>query len=447
LVWVAVELGALTLTAPVLLFLSDKNVPVALAAVGVLVAVRIGAYRHYPHSFWCGATPAVTALLAMALVGTAVSADQSLSVRRMFGLVFSAAALLSTEGVGRAAGTLGPTIVAWVLVAQGVGIALIGILFGDMGGGEPELLANVVRVVQRGVLGQRSAAVINPNEVAGILVIILPLAVALAGSSGVSWLARAIGGLAAASMAAVTLLTFSRSGLAGVVAASLAMSAAWRPARTFRALLLLAGVAFGSAAVHRVGSQVWGWQLPDLQGMPDLADRLELWFRAIYMIQDFPFTGIGLNTFPLVTERLYPLFISGPEIRFPHAHNLFLQTGVDYGVPGLMAFLWMLAIVGRQWTGTCRVLRSWRSVRADASGARELGVLRAILIGLGAGLLGHFVYGLTDAVALGARPGYILWMAIGAISVSHGAVLRRIAPEGSHVGALGAMPSWSVARV
>ena len=36
-------------------------------------------------------------------------------------------------------------------------------------------------------------------------------------------------------------------------------------------------------------------------------------------------------------------------------------------------------------------------------------VLAGPALGLGGGLLGYFVYGLTDAVALGAKPGFLWW--------------------------------------
>ena len=41
---------------------------------------------------------------------------------------------------------------------------------------------------------------------------------------------------------------------------------------------------------------------------------------------------------------------------------------------------------------------------------------RPLVIGLGGGLLAHLVYGLTDAVALGAKPGLLFWMLLGLIA-------------------------------
>ncbi len=56
------------------------------------------------------------------------------------------------------------------------------------------------------------------------------------------------------------------------------------------------------------------------------------------MLQDFPFTGIGMGTFTQVADRLYPFFLYAPGT-VEHAHNLFLQVGVDLGLPGLIAWL------------------------------------------------------------------------------------------------------------
>ena len=73
--------------------------------------------------------------------------------------------------------------------------------------------------------------------------------------------------------------------------------------------------------------------------------RLEIWSRALYMLQDFPFTGIGMGAFRQVANLLYPFFLAGPDAEIPHAHNIFLQVGVDLGLPGLIAWLALLILV------------------------------------------------------------------------------------------------------
>ena len=81
--------------------------------------------------------------------------------------------------------------------------------------------------------------------------------------------------------------------------------------------------------------------------------RREIWSRAIYMIQDFPFTGIGMGSFGEVADALYPFFSYSPGAIL-HAHNLFLQIAVDLGIPGLIAWLAILLVV---------IVLSWKLYR------------------------------------------------------------------------------------
>jgi putative inorganic carbon (HCO3(-)) transporter len=141
------------------------------------------------------------------------------------------------------------------------------------------------------------------------------------------------------------------------------------------------------AALFSAGSAIGG-----------LSGRPEVWSRALYMIQDFPFTGVGMGTFKPVANLLYPFFTLGPDADVPHAHNLALQVAVDLGLPGLIAWL---ALVGLVFAGAWQVYR-----RGRASGD-------GWLTGLGAGLLASqvalAVHGLTDAVTWGTRPAVLVW--------------------------------------
>jgi putative inorganic carbon (HCO3(-)) transporter len=132
-----------------------------------------------------------------------------------------------------------------------------------------------------------------------------------------------------------------------------------------------------------------------------LASRVEIWSRALYGIEDFPITGMGMNTFREVVHVLYPLFMIPPGVDFAHAHNHMLQAAIDLGIPGLIAYLslWLISAV------------MLHSIWSRATGWED----RLWVLGLGGGLLGYFVYGLTDAVALGAKPGFLWWMMLGLI--------------------------------
>ena len=78
-----------------------------------------------------------------------------------------------------------------------------------------------------------------------------------------------------------------------------------------------------------------------------------------------------------------------------------MHTGVELGIPGLIAYLavWLLA--------------AWLAVGAYRDGR---GWRKALAVGCGGALIAYFVYGATDAVALGAKPGGMFWYLLGLIA-------------------------------
>ena len=141
--------------------------------------------------------------------------------------------------------------------------------------------------------------------------------------------------------------------------------------------------------------------------------RMELWSRALYVIQDFPLSGMGMNTFRKVVPVLYPLFNFPDSSDVASAHNHLLQVGVDLGIPGMVAYVAL-------WTSLFRLLLLvWRrSPDPDC---------RLIAAGLGWGLTAQFLYQMTDAIPLGAKLGIFFWVAM-ALSVT---VFRRSGVAGA----------------
>jgi putative inorganic carbon (HCO3(-)) transporter len=272
---------------------------------------------------------------------------------------------------------------------------------------------------------------VNANEVAGALLWALPptLAVAVAGLRrgnplperlgrrswtlllALIWLGVLCGG-------AVFLLAQSRSGLLGLLFALLLLGVAGRGYRwpAVALALLVVGGLVGAAGMFLVSADPP--QVQELSGNPaalgldSLEGRLEIWGRAVYGIEDFPLTGLGLGAFRQVGPILYPLFFAGPGTDIAHAHNLFMQTALDLGLPGLVAFvaLWLVA--------AAMLWRTWQAVGRPAVSAHQTW-LQFLALGFGGALLGTFVYSLTDAIALGARPGFIFWLLLGLIAGLH----------------------------
>ncbi|MBV8087915.1 MAG: O-antigen ligase family protein [Chloroflexi bacterium] len=337
---------------------------------------------------------ALTGMALMASVSLYPSVDLSLSRPKLYGLILGFYVLAFTVEHAR---TLRRRRWLAVLLAAGGGAtALAGLVGTNWSVGKfPQLdamyarLPHAITSIQNSF--NRSDSGINPNEIGGTLALLLPVALGLAlfGSRPkLRWPAVA----ASVFMGLVLMLTASRSGLLGAAAAVLLLLVLrWRRF-AFGLPLIGAGVAAGILEIgpSRIAQSLLA--LDTATGSSGLG-RLEVWDRAWSMIQDFPFTGIGLNTFPLILDTLYPLFSVGPDAQVAHAHDLFLQTAVDLGVLGLVCFLSLLLV-------------------AAYSLVRSRGEL-AFAAGVGAGLLGHLMFSVTDAVALGAKPGVFLWAMLG----------------------------------
>ena len=127
------------------------------------------------------------------------------------------------------------------------------------------------------------------------------------------------------------------------------------------------------------------------------------------IVHDYPLTGVGLSMFRDGRVRAqYPA--SGFEGRIlPHAHDEFLQVATDMGLPGLIVFGAIYGVAG--WM----VLRIWR--RGDAAA-------RILALALGAALLAHAVYGLTDAITLWDRFAFVFWLMLGLLAAQYALVMQ-----------------------
>jgi putative inorganic carbon (HCO3(-)) transporter len=324
----------------------------------------------------------------------------------------------------------------------GLGIAGLG-LFGTNWLAKFGFLMPITSRLPTRITGLPGAeAGFSGNELAGALVWVIPVYIVLAVLLFVrardvraAWgwwrtvVLTAVIGMATLFVTGLLGLTQSRGGylgfgLAMIGLAFIVLSRRWR--------LLL-----GSAVIAAVILLVAVWRFQDdtvlhvlVNDSPALSPdsalgtwegRSEVWSRAIYGIQDFPFTGMGMNTFRRVVHVLYPLFLVSPDVDIAHAHNEFLQAGLDLGIPGLIAFValyigafWMLADIWRL-TPTSNLQPSTPALSKVEGSNLQLHLTRALVLGFGGGLFAHIVYSMTDAVALGAKPGFLFWMLLALI--------------------------------
>ncbi|MCX6056719.1 MAG: O-antigen ligase family protein [Chloroflexi bacterium] len=358
-----------------------------------------------------------------------------------------------------------------VFFGFGFGIAVLGIFGTNWFSSKISLLDPVTTRLPKFITGLQGAETgFHPNEVAGALIWVLPLM--MAGCVALFFLQRSpesgespilvkgwqeqmrgwrllgvtILSLAATLfVAAVFLFCQSRGGYIGLALTLpalilIALPVKWRW-RISLVLLVLLAITIGILFASRWQAGGLRVTISNLAANPafslgTLDGRLELWSRAIYGIQDFPFTGMGMNTFRKVLPVLYPLLLNNNDFDYGHAHNEYLQAALDLGIPGLIAFIALyigaFLMLANIWKATWHPqLNTDHSLKFTGRGSP---VIRSLTLGLGGGLLAHMLYGLTDAVALGAKPGVLFWMLLGLIAGLHSQTQAQnhlVAPDGS----------------
>ncbi len=174
---------------------------------------------------------------------------------------------------------------------------------------------------------------LDPNELAGFLELVIPLGAAAFLSSRAPALRIATGFAVALAIMAL-LLTGSRGGwgslLVGMLVFGLLAGAAFRRTRLalatgalIVAVAALAALALPTMRVRLLGS-LWD------------PFRVLTWRGTTRMIADHPWLGIGPGAF----EFAYPAYAIGGFTTM--AHQNYLQTAAEMGIPGLLAFVWML---------------------------------------------------------------------------------------------------------
>lgn len=354
-----------------------------------------------------------TLLVVLIPITLWASADWSLTLPKVYGLLLSSLFFLSVLNHIRTPGAIGWAALG--LMALGVGWAMLGLLGVDWGAGKmvrlPQLYSLLPRIIQ--AVPRSLSGSISINGVGGVVVFFAPLFLSLAWrpptltlpggrAVGQTWL-RVSALLALLITLGTLLLTQSRGAILGLAAGLLAW-AIWRNRRWLVIVALIVAVLIFIVATGRlqVASSTLLALGSGLGNVSSAEGRFELWQRGMYMIQDFAFTGIGLGTVDRVVPLLYPLFSFAPDAKVTHVHNQLLEVAVDMGLPALVAYVALLAAF---------FFAAWRVAKTSADPA-----LRALVAGLACGMLGHQVFGLTDAFLLGTKPALVMWIFYGVVA-------------------------------
>jgi O-antigen ligase len=268
----------------------------------------------------------------------------------------------------------------------------------------------------------------NPNEIGGALAWVIPAWAAFA-AAWWRWGRRDAVGMAVRTGALVVFamlmlglfLGQSRLAIIGVIGGLAIVIALLVPRgrpQQIASVMLVAFVLLEIAVVTRVFSPNQAALIE--RDEDSLSSRLLIWESALRIVGDYPATGSGANTFrhPDV-RRDYPVL--GYETRvLPHAHNLWLQTGADLGVPGVLALAAVYATA------------AWAAVRVFRRRARVHPWVWALAVAAGAGLLSHLAFAMGDAIALWDRLGFVGWWLLGLLMAA-GAAAERGYASARHV--------------
>lgn len=406
-VWL-IEGGVLVAASPFLLF-PTVYMPGTIVAMLLLVFNWIGEWwlekRPFPP------TPLNLPLLVFLLMFTSailITADPHLTLPKTTSLLLGIALWHYLTRLN-----LCSTQIAWAALSYcliGAGFTLLGALGANWLNKIPFLYNLLILLPVQLIRLPGADAGVHANELAGTILFYLPLLVTLASHKQVvaghyqKWrMSPFILGCTLVT-AAILLLTQSRSAWVGMLAGLVAIGVSCLPVN-WQQKAAMGGGLFATIGLLLVGLVGPSYILAKLPASPVVGNltfitfRQEVWHWAIITIQDFPFTGTGLGTFRQVVRRLYPLDVPA-TYDIAHAHNIFLQTALDVGLPGLIAYLAMLSIAG---------FMGWQVAKHNEQ-------LRPFALGLLASLIAFHTYGLTDALALGSKPGILFWMALGLLT-------------------------------
>lgn len=272
------------------------------------------------------------------------------------------ALLLSVYGIYQYFFVKVPTAIAWVDVKQ-----------------FPELATRVYATLE------------NPNVLAEYLMLVLPLALGML-LAGKSFSRKFIFSIITGIITICLVLTFSRGAWLGLVLALVVFAALKEPRLLILLILisLISPLFMPSVVINRVAS------IGSLEDSSN-AFRVTIWIAALRMIKDYWITGVGLGLSAF--SRVYrDYMIAGTPAL--HAHNLYLEMGIEMGIVGLLVFLWMI---------TAGLSKAMNSIKKDTWSS-------FILAGVIGALSGHLLHGLFDYVWFSPRIVLAFWLFFGMMS-------------------------------
>ncbi len=219
-----------------------------------------------------------------------------------------------------------------------------------------------LQIVQNQFGGRVTAGLGNPDFLAGYLLIVWPLALALALRAS-SWAAKTLWGCLLALSLLSLLWTGSKAGWLGWAAGFAVFCFFFLKTKERRLKaqnwiwavgLLLVLCLFLPPMSHRLG------ELKNLQG-DSVQFRESVWSGTLALIGEHPWRGTGFGTFFAAFPPYRPIFLalhqSERSYEVNHPHNWILEWAAETGLVGLVLLLSFWALVLFQWWKWHRLYR------------------------------------------------------------------------------------------
>ncbi len=140
---------------------------------------------------------------------------------------------------------------------------------------------------------------------------------------------------------------------------------------------------------------------PEVRGT---GTRLRLWQTSLLMLKDHPFLGIGIGNFRKSFDKYK---VPGYYTSTCHPHNDLLNVGVNAGLLGMLAFLWI-------W---------WAFWRASLQGYRNTS--HPIFLGGFSSSVAFFLASFFQCYYTDAEDGMLLWFVFGLVMAFYGKQMEQ----------------------
>ncbi len=260
----------------------------------------------------------------------------------------------------------------------------------------------------RPIFGCRiSSSFHNPNEFAGWLVVMIPVALSFAYCGGSTWsdvflkfkwvryLIRPLLWILLALLIFCLIFTYTRGAWVAVLISIifLGILKSKKLIVCFLIVLMFMPFVLPESVKERTSSMLKIQEDPNKRG--------DLWREAVNVIEDFPVIGSGLNTYAFIAPR----YGSG---QYPH--NSYLHMAAEMGILGLGVFVWMLIVLFRA------AIKSIKKIDDE--------LYNITLTGLLSGLFGFLIQSFTDTNIYSLQLSILMWLIMG-LTVA----VRKIASE------------------